>query len=262
MSSLTSPMTCFPLPLAWSSLPPISVERSPPSLPASSLTLPLVSSHLPSVLSFMKSFPPISGRLGPQRGRQERCQPRGGIDFVNLSTMAVADVLGLGARLPAGNRGRDFADGDRDQFVLERNREQHWMEQGSAEEWRYWENLMKDPTLLRVSVEAPDGGIAAIGDIGSGFQARPDPSQSLTMTVLAPHRRKGIGSALLVALEEEARRRDVPKLLGGANEREKFALDWALSHGYREIGRRIASYVELAKFDPSQFSDALDRART
>ena len=176
--------------------------------------------------------------------------------------MAVADVLRVGARLPAGYRAREFADGDRDQFVLERNREKHWMEQGSAEEWRYWENLMKDPTLLRVSVEAPDGGIAAIGDIGSGFQARPDRSQFISMTVLAPHRRKGIGSALLVALEEEARRRDVPKLLGGANEREKFALDWALSHGYREIGRRIASYVELAKFDPSQFSDALDRART
>ena len=175
--------------------------------------------------------------------------------------MAIADVLGLGARLPAGYRAREFEDGDRDKFVLERNREQHWMEQGSAEEWRYWENLMKDPSLLRVSVEAPDGNIAALGDIGTGFQARPDRSQFIGMTVLAPHRRKGIGTALLAALEEEARRRDVPKLLGGANEGEKFALDWALGHGYRQIGRRIASYVELAKFDPSQFSEALGRAR-
>jgi GNAT superfamily N-acetyltransferase len=175
--------------------------------------------------------------------------------------MAVADVLGLSARLPSGYRAREFEDGDRDQFVLERNREQHWMEQGSAKEWRYWENLMKDPTLLRVSVEAPDGSIAAIGDIGTGFQARPDRSQFIGMTVLAPHRRKGIGAALLVALEEEARRREVPKLLGGANEGEKFALDWAFGHGYRQIGRRIASYVELASFEPAQFSEALDRAR-
>ena len=175
--------------------------------------------------------------------------------------MAVADVLGLSARLPAGYRAREFDDGDRDQFVLERNREQHWMEQGSAAEWRYWENLMKDPTLLRVSVEAADGSIAAIGDIGTGFQARPDRSQFIGMTVLAPHRRKGIGTALLEALEEEARRRDVPKLLGGANEGEKVALDWALAHGYRAIGRRIASYVELATFEPDRFSEALDRAR-
>src|SRR5687767_8871265 len=176
--------------------------------------------------------------------------------------MAVADVLGLRARLPPGYRARTFEDADRDAFVLERNREQHWMEQGSAGEWRYWENLMKDPTLLRVTVEAPDGGVAAIGDIGSGFQARPDRSQFINVTVLAPHRRKGIASALLVALEEEARRRSVPRLLGGANEGEKFALDWALTRGYREIGKRIASYVELANFDPGQFSDALDRART
>ena len=175
--------------------------------------------------------------------------------------MAVADVLGLGARLPAGYRAREFEDEDRDTFVTERNREQHWMEQGSAAEWLYWENLMKDPTLLRVSVEAPDGSIAAIGDIGVGFTARPDGSQFVGMTVLAPHRRRGIGSALLGAFEEEARRRKVPKVLAGANEGEKFAVDWARGHGYREIGRRIASYLELAKFEPAQFAEALDRAR-
>jgi mycothiol synthase len=175
--------------------------------------------------------------------------------------MGVTDALGLDARLPAGYRAREFDDRDRDAFVAERNREQHWMEQGSAAEWRYWENLMKDPTLLRVCVDAPDGSIAAIGDIGVGSMARPDRSQFVGMTVLASHRRKGIGTALLEALENEARRREVPKLLAGANEGEKFALDWALDHGYRAIGRRIASYVELAGFEPTQFAEALDRSR-
>ncbi|MEX2045947.1 MAG: GNAT family N-acetyltransferase [Chloroflexota bacterium] len=175
--------------------------------------------------------------------------------------MAAADVLGLRARLPEGYRARDFEDGDRERFVDERNREQHWMEQGSAAEWRYWEDLMKDPGRLRVSVEAADGGVAAIGDIGVGAMARPDRSQFIGMTVLARHRRKGIGTALLGALEAEARRRDVPRLLGGASEGEKFALDWAVRRGYREIGRRIASYVELATFESGRFSDALERVR-
>jgi GNAT superfamily N-acetyltransferase len=53
----------------------------------------------------------------------------------------------------------------------------------------------------------------------------------------------------------------VPKVFAGASESEKFALDWALARGYREIGRRIASYVELAKFEPGRFSEALERAR-
>ena len=175
--------------------------------------------------------------------------------------MAIADVLSLGARLPAGYRARAFEERDRDGFVAERNKEQHWMQQGSAEEWRYWENLMKDPTRLRVSVEARGGSIAALGDIGQGFNPRPDRSQFIWVAVVAPHRRKGIGTALLEAIEDEARRREVPKLLGGANEGEKFALDWALARGYRQIGRRIASYLELAKFEPGQFSAALERAR-
>ena len=178
-----------------------------------------------------------------------------------MGTVTVTDVLGLSSRLPPGYRARDFADADRDQFVAERNREHHWMQQGSAAEWRYWENLMKDPTRLRVSVDAPDGTLAATGDIGQGSTARPDHAQFIDLTVLAPHRRKGIGAALLEVFEEEARRREAPRVLGGVNEGEKFALEWALGHGYRQIGRRIASYVELAKFEPAQFSAALDRAR-
>ena len=121
--------------------------------------------------------------------------------------MAVTDVLGLGARLPTGYRARDFEDRDREAFVAERNREHHWMQQGSANEWRYWENLMKDPTRVRVSVDGADGTLAATGDIGQGSTARPDHAQFIDLTVLAPHRRKGIGTALLEVFEEEARRR-------------------------------------------------------
>src|SRR5688572_17999141 len=96
-------MNCLPLPLAWSILPPISVERSPPSLPASSLTLPLLSSHLPSSLSFvesfMKLFPPNIGLLAHGEWRQERCQPRLATDFLTER------VTATGARVPYSSHG-------------------------------------------------------------------------------------------------------------------------------------------------------------
>jgi GNAT superfamily N-acetyltransferase len=135
------------------------------------------------------------------------------------------------------------------------------MRQGDAEEWREWERLADDPTRFRISVDAPNGAIAAIADISAGFSARPDGSQFISITVLAPHRRKGVGAALLDALEKEARQRNVPRLFAGADESEPYALEFATKRGYREIGRRIASYVELAAFEPSRFTDALERAR-
>jgi GNAT superfamily N-acetyltransferase len=175
--------------------------------------------------------------------------------------MTVEPLDRLRVALPAGYRARTFEDADRDAFITERNRELHWMEQGDAEEWRNWERIANDPTRLRLSVEAPEGAVVAIADIASGFSPRPDGSQFVGVTVLAPHRNRGIGSALLDALEDEGRRRKVPRLFAGASESQPYALEFARKRDYREIGRRIASYVELAAFEPTRFADAARRAR-
>src|SRR5258705_3987406 len=114
----------------------------------------------------------------------------------------------------------------------------HWMQQGSAEDWSHWENLIKDATLLRVSVEAPDGTIAAIADIGTGLTPRPDRSQFVGMTVVAPHRRKGIARALLEALEEEDPRRTVQKLLECAPACVNLSQDFAIGLADRPDSRR------------------------
>src|SRR5207245_1414390 len=64
---------------------------------------------------------------------------------------------------------------------------------------------------------------------------------------------------ILTALETEARRRGVTRLLAGASAAKPFAVEFASKRGYREIGRRIMSYRELATYDPVQWRAASER---
>src|SRR2546428_4823677 len=117
-------MASLTFPLVWSTLPPISVDLSPPSLPASSLTLPLAWSHLPSILSSMQNLlaPTARGSIGESgkcgatspfrpigvdpetdtyRARFD-AEPRGPI----VPRMIAADTERLTASLPAGHLAR------------------------------------------------------------------------------------------------------------------------------------------------------------
>jgi GNAT superfamily N-acetyltransferase len=163
------------------------------------------------------------------------------------------------ARLPKGYRARSFEDADREPLVAAGNAESHPMEEETADEWRRWESMFSDPTRLRLTVLAPDGTIAGSVNIQAGFIPRPDGSQSIGVGVDKAHRNRGIGTALLEAVEAEARRRNVPRLLAGASASKPFALEFARKHGYREIGRRIMSYRELDSYRPEQWRDSLDR---
>ncbi len=170
--------------------------------------------------------------------------------------------MDLNARLPKGYRTRPFEDADREPIVAAGNAESHPMEAESAEEWRRWERMMEDPQRIRVSVTGSDGKIAATGAIQVGMMQRPDGSQQIGLTVFKEHRHRGLGSAILETLESEARRRRVPRLLAGASAAKPFALEFATKRGYREIGRRIMSYRELASYEPAQWRKSLDRVAT
>src|SRR6266404_5662595 len=117
---------------------------------------------------------------------------------------AAADAIG--ATLPAGYRARDFRDSDREPWVEERNAQIHELQRGTADEWREWEAIDPPKNLLRISVEAPDGRLAGGADLGPGFVPRPDGTLFGGVNVMRAHRRKGIGTALLGAVESEARR--------------------------------------------------------
>ena len=175
--------------------------------------------------------------------------------------MVAADTDRLTARLPDGYRARPFEDHDREPLVEEHNADAHPMEYQDAEEWRIWERMAPDDTQIRIVIDGPNG-IAGTGHIGAGAMMRhPDGAQNGGVSVFRADRGKGIGSALLGAIEDEARRRSAPRLLAGASAAHPFALEWARKRGYREIGRRIESYVELATFEPAPFAARVAQVR-
>ena len=168
----------------------------------------------------------------------------------------VPNLDAIARLLPRGYAARPFRDEDREALVAIGNAEAHPVQQESAEEWRRWEALMPDPTALRLVVEATGAGIVGGANVSTGgpFPA-PDGSARGGLRVAADHRRRGIGSALLPALEEDARRRGAPFLRSGARADQPVALDWALKRGYREIGRRIQAFVDLTRFDPKPWEE-------
>ena len=166
----------------------------------------------------------------------------------------------LARSLPAGYSARPFEDHDREALVAARNREVHPLQTGDAEEWRVWERVSAPKGLVRVVVADAAGDSVAMGETSEGVLPRTDGAHDIGVGVAREHRRRGIGGALLDALEDEARRRGAPMLVAGTREQIAGALEWATARGYREIGRRIESYVELASFDPTAHRDIVERA--
>lgn len=174
--------------------------------------------------------------------------------------MSAQDVLSdLGERLPRGYRARPFEDADREPLVAAGNAESHPMETETVEEWRRSESMFPDESRIRVVVVAPGGSLAGTGVIQVGWIPRPDGAQSLNVAVVREHRNEGIGTALLDAFEAEARRRTVPRVLSGVSAARPHAVAFATKRGYRQIGRRIMSYRELASYEPSEWHAALER---
>jgi mycothiol synthase len=167
----------------------------------------------------------------------------------------------INARLPSGYRVRSFEDADREPLVEAGNAESHPMESETAEEWRRWESMFTDPTKVRITLLGPDGRIAGSANIQAGFIPRDDGSQNVGVGVGKEHRRQGIGSLMLEAFENEARRRGVPRILSGTSASKPFALEFAKKHGYNEIGRRIMSYRELDSYEPKQWNASLDKVK-
>src|SRR5437762_5411562 len=173
------------------------------------------------------------------------------------TTMTAADAIS--ATLPAGYRARDFRDSDREPWVEERNAQVHELQRGTADEWREWEAIDPPRFRLRVSVDGPAGGLAAGAELGPGFVPRPDGTLFGDVNVMRPHRRKGLGTALLRAVEGEARTAKAPRILSNTSAAFAGSLEWAVKRGFKEIGRRIESYVDVRSFDGGPLADVVGR---
>jgi mycothiol synthase len=173
------------------------------------------------------------------------------------TTMTRTDAIT--ASLPKGYGARPFRDSDREPWVEERNAQVHELQRGTADEWREWEAIDPPKDLLRVSVDAPDGRLAGGGELGPGFFPRPDGTLFGGVTVMRAHRRRGLGTALLDAVEAEAKTAKAPRILAGTSEAFQGSLEWAVKRGYTEIGRRIESYVDVKTFDAGPLGDVAAR---
>src|SRR2546421_11677159 len=89
------------------------------------------------------------------------------------------DTDRLTASLPKGYRARPFEERDREPWIEERNTWFGPMEQGSAEEWRIWERMAPDDSLLRFVVAGETGRIAAVANLSNrGAFRHPDGAHS------------------------------------------------------------------------------------
>src|SRR5205814_4416585 len=133
----------------------------------------------------------VGGVTGTYRGRFDACEPAPIVPRV-----IAMDTDRLTASLPKGYRARPFEERDREPWIAERNTWYGPMEQGSAEEWRIWERMSPDDSLLRFVVEDESGRIAAMANLSNGGAfPHPDGAQSGGVSVARADRGKGIGSA-------------------------------------------------------------------
>ena len=117
--------------------------------------------------------------------------------------------------------------------------------------------------MERGDPERPNARIVAEADgriVGSGYLrgAPPLPDLLLNIEVDPAHRRRGIGTRLLGAIDAADDRR-LPTLMMIV-ETDAGSLAFARHHGFVDRDRQSESVLDLAAFDPDAFADARDAA--
>jgi GNAT superfamily N-acetyltransferase len=166
------------------------------------------------------------------------------------------------AGLPAGLHVRRARPEDLPAIVAFRNAAARPAEHQSLAQARHFEERNPQPKrlLLLVARAAPAerrGALVAVAETGDGgvARARADGTFRFELRVVPAWRGRGIGTALLEALEAHARRQGAPRQATGVRGDEPEGLAFAERRGYAPYHQTIHSYVDVQAFDATRFDD-------
>ena len=177
---------------------------------------------------------------------------------------AAVDLTELGARLPDGLRVRaaDLSGTDLDRMIAFQNKYGRPAQQMSLEVARRFEDNNPQPKRLVLFVEDGAGEIQALAQTGDGgVFSRGDGVFRLGLRVAPEWRRRGIGSALLEAMERHARGQGAVRQITSVRGDEPEGLEFARARGYEEYHQRVDSYVDVEAFDLAAFGDPDEAAQ-
>jgi GNAT superfamily N-acetyltransferase len=105
-------------------------------------------------------------------------------------------------------------------------------------------------------VDDPSGEVIAVGTTSDGGLFRsPDGSWSVSVRVAPEWRRRGVGRALLGALEGHAHANGSKRTVASTRATDPDGARFAEANGYRAFHERIDSYIDVNAFDASPFED-------
>jgi mycothiol synthase len=171
------------------------------------------------------------------------------------------------ARLPAGVRVRPADPADLPAVVAFRNAGASAAEYLSVERERHAEAHNPQPRRLRLLVESVAGGatgpapvahraLVAFGETGDGgVLSRSDGTFRFALGVAPAHRGRGLGGALLGALEAHARAQGSPRHVTSVHGEEAAGMAFAKRRGYVPYHETVHSYVDVQAFAAARFED-------
>src|SRR5438874_7552651 len=158
--------------------------------------------------------------------------------------------------IPADLRVRRAADNDLGRIVEFQNRYSTPSQHTTLEVLLRRRKTNPEPLELTLLAEDAAGSVVAVGTAtDGGLMHAADGSWRLSLHVADRWRHRGVGTALLEALEAHARANAATRVVVAVRATDPECTAYALHRGYRALHERIDAYVDVRAFDVSRFED-------